>query len=216
MSVNLHATAFYGILDTGYVSLDQWTHKYDALVAGGAGIIQIRAKRETTSQRAALLDQIVAHRTTNTETQHPPLVVNDDIDLCLAYPDLGLHVGQDDLPAAEARERLGPDRILGLSSHSPEQVLAAIALPDGILDYFAVGPVFATRTKPDYTPVGLKLIEFVAQQNPSLPYFCIGGINRGNISQVRSAGAKHIVTVSDVLCDDNTAEAVAQSIAAIK
>ena len=91
-------------------------------------------------------------------------------------------------------------------------MLAAIALPKGVLDYFAVGPVFATQTKPDYEPVGLKLVTFTAKQNPPLPFFCIGGINRSNISQVHAAGAIRIVSVSDVLCNDDTANAVAQSI----
>ncbi|MBK1877926.1 thiamine phosphate synthase [Pelagicoccus mobilis] len=206
--------SFYGILDTGYVTPEAWTDKYQALAAGGAGIIQIRAKGSTAEQRLRLTEQILALREAldTPLSEQPHLVINDDIDLCLRFPGLGLHVGQDDLPAKEARQRLGPDRILGLSTHSPDQAERAIALGSDTLSYFAVGPVFATQTKPTYTPVGLELVRYVAKLAPQLPYFCIGGINRGNINQVKQAGAKRIVTVSDVLCDADTNAAVQQSI----
>lgn len=209
----LSTIAFYGILDTGYVPEEDWVAKYDALAAGGAGIVQIRAKSETRAQRARLLEAVLGRRACAPRPdQLPHLVVNDDIDLCLAYPALGLHVGQDDLPATEARQRIGPNRILGLSTHSPEQALAAMQLGPRILSYFAVGPVFSTPTKPDYAPVGLELVRFVANQRPELPFFCIGGIKRSNIHQVREAGAERIVTVSDALCDPDTAAAVRRSI----
>ena len=204
---------FYGILDTGYVSRSDWTAKYDALAAGGAGIIQIRAKKSDAAERAALLDQIVQHRARSHRpaSEQPILIMNDDLELCLRHEGVGLHVGQDDIPAREARERLGPQRVLGLSTHSPEQARAAMELGPQVLSYFAVGPVFATQTKPDYTPVGLELVSFVAQLKPELPFFCIGGINRSNIEQLRDAGGRQIVTVSDALLND-TAAVVAESI----
>jgi len=198
------ATCFYGILDSGYVSPADWLMRCQALLQGGADIIQLRAKRETSTQREALLREILPLFAQTTV----PLIINDDIDLCLKYPGLGLHVGQDDLPAAEARRRLGPDRILGLSTHSPEQAKAAIALGAEVLSYFAVGPVFATQTKPDYQPVGLDLVRLVSHWEPPLPFFCIGGVNRKTVSQVTEAGGRRIVVVSDVLCAEDTAAAV--------
>ncbi len=204
---------FYAILDTGYVTPENWLSKYDALVAGGASLVQIRAKRESPAQRADLLQRILDHRAAlPPAARRPPLVVNDDIELCLRHPALGLHVGQDDLPAPEARRQLGPERLLGLSTHSPQQALDAIALGPTVLSYFAVGPIFATQTKPDYAPVGLELARFVAEQRPNLPFYCIGGIHRGNIPQVRATGATRIVTVSDVLLAPDTAAAVRQSL----
>lgn len=210
---NLSSARFYAILDSGYVPPDQWIAKYDALANGGAALIQIRAKRENAAQRATLLNEVINHRARqgNSENQ-PPLIVNDDLDLCLSHPDLGLHVGQDDVPVELARQRIGPDRLLGLSTHSPEQVDAALALPVGIIDYFAVGPVFPTQTKPDYIPVGLELVRYAASRQPRLPFFCIGGINRSNIPAVRDAGGRRIVTVSDALCDLDTAAAVRESL----
>ena len=209
---------FYGILDTGYVSPAAWIAKYDALAAGGAGIIQVRAKRETASEGASLVKQVVEHRATLglAHEDQPYLVINDDLDLCLAYPGLGLHVGQDDLSPLVAREQLGPDRILGLSTHSLSQAQGALSLETGTLDYFAVGPVFPTQTKPDYKAVGLDLVRQVSVLQPQLPFFCIGGINRQNIAQVKAAGARSIVTVSDVLCSDDTAQAVRDSIATLE
>jgi thiamine-phosphate pyrophosphorylase len=128
-----------------------------------------------------------------------PLVCNDDLEAARAVPGTGLHVGQDDVDARTARAALGPERILGLSTHSLEQARAAIARAD-VLSYFAVGPVFATATKPDYPAVGLELVRAVAALRPPLPWFCIGGINRTNVALVRAAGARAVVAVSDVLC----------------
>lgn len=174
------------------------------MIAGGAGIIQLRAKQQSHSERQVLLESILPLFESE---QAPPLIINDDLELALQYPNLGLHIGQDDAPVAQARTALGPNRILGLSTHSPEQAQAAIALADE-LSYFAVGPVFATQTKPDYIPVGLELVEYTAQLNPPIPWFCIGGIHRNNVARVKASGAERIVVVSDVLCDGDTTAAV--------
>lgn len=198
---DLCSARFYAILDTGYVPPARWTAVCRALLLGGADIVQLRAKRETYARRRALLEEILPLFSPGAVVAAPPpLVVNDDIDLALAYPGLGLHVGQDDLAPQLARSRLGPGRILGLSTHSPAQAAAAQALPAGTLDYFAVGPVFATPTKPDYQPVGLELVRHVAAACPALPWFCIGGIKRANLPAVLAAGATRIVVVSEVLC----------------
>ena len=203
----LRACSFYAILDTGYVAEADWLRKYDALVSGGAGVVQIRAKSETPRERETLLASVLEYRQ-GSERPQPPLILNDDIQLCLRYDGVGLHIGQDDTPPIEARDRLGPDRLLGLSTHSVAQIDAATNLPDGTLDYFAVGPVFATKTKPDYTPVGLELVRWAAAQKPRLPFFCIGGIDRDNVAALRKAGGARPVAVSDPLLAKDTAEAV--------
>lgn len=208
----LSNSRFYAILDTGWVRREQWTEKCQQLIDGGADLIQLRAKKESPSERAALLEEILPLF----ENSDIPLIINDDIDLCLRYPGLGLHVGQDDIPAREARERLGPDRILGLSTHSLDQAKAAIALGPDVLTYFAVGPIFSTATKPDYIPVGLELPRLVHDLNPPLPFFCIGGINRQNIEEIRSTGAQRVVIVSDILTADDSASAVREAQAALR
>ena len=205
----LQDAIFYAILDTAYVPRERWKATCAALIDGGAGLVQLRAKRETADERARLLDEILPLFARGVAGGfEPSLIVNDDIGLCLRNPGTGLHIGQDDTPAAEARARLGPGRLLGLSTHSPQQAAAALALADGVLDYFAVGPVFATRTKPDYPPVGLELVRHVAGLRPRLPWYCIGGITRANVDGVIAAGAARVVSVSDVLLDDDPAGAV--------
>ncbi|RME71872.1 MAG: thiamine phosphate synthase, partial [Verrucomicrobia bacterium] len=147
----LQAARFYAILDTAYVPPDRWESVCRQLIDGGADLIQLRAKQASPEQRAALLERmrpVIAAAGAGA----PHLIVNDDVDLAARTPDAGLHIGQDDTPPAEARRRLGPDRLIGLSTHSLDQARAAMALPPGTIDYFCVGPVFSTQTKPDYTP----------------------------------------------------------------
>ncbi len=199
----LHQARFYAILDTGYVEPNRLLQKCRDLISGGADLIQLRAKREFHRQRVEIVESLLPIF----ESSSVPLVINDDVELAAAFPSLGLHVGQDDTPARWARERLGPDRILGLSTHSLEQAQGAIAL-GCILDYFAVGPVFATPTKPDYKPVGTELVRRVSDLKPPTPFFCIGGITRKNIDEVVESGAQRVVAVSDVLNADDTAGAV--------
>lgn len=213
--MDLQSARFYAILDTGYVPRPRWSSVCRALIDGGADIIQMRAKTETAVERRSLLDEILP-LFAEPAGRAPSLVINDDIELALSHPALGLHVGQDDLPApAEARRRLGPDRILGLSTHSDEQAAAARALAKGILSYFAVGPVFPTQTKPACGAVGLDLVARVAAGPADPPFFCIGGINRGNVSAVIAAGARRVVAVSDILCDPDPAGAVREMLALI-
>ncbi|KAF0094199.1 MAG: thiamine-phosphate pyrophosphorylase [Puniceicoccaceae bacterium 5H] len=201
---DLHAALFYGILDTGYVSDHAWEDKCRALIDGGADIIQLRAKHETPDQRRTLLERILPLF----EHIDTPLVINDHLELALAYPRLGLHLGQDDMSVAEARKQLGPDRVLGLSTHSPQQAADAMLLHGQHLNYFAVGPVYATPTKPTYEPVGLELVRHVAALQAPLPWFAIGGVNRQTIAEVKAAGAPRVVVVSDVLKASDTAAAV--------
>lgn len=195
---------FYGILDTGYVSPEAYRSKCEALLHGGADIIQLRAKRQSREEKRAILRAILPLF----EGGSVPLILNDDLELALEFPAVGLHIGQDDISVTSAREALGCERVLGLSTHSPEQAAGAIAQRE-LLHYFAVGPVFSTQTKPDYIPVGLELVRHVASLNPPLPWVCIGGISRSNAQQVIDAGAKGLVAVSDPLLDADTAAAVA-------
>ncbi len=200
---NLSAARFYAILDTGYAPAGRLVEIGHAVLAGGADIVQLRAKNSTTAARIALLRGLAPI----CAAAGVPLVCNDDLAAAMAVPGVGLHIGQDDLPACEARAALGPGRPLGLSTHSLAQAQAALALGE-VLTYFATGPVFATQTKPDYPAVGLSLVGTVAQLQPALPWFCIGGINRRNVAEVRAAGGRAVVAVSEVLCAPDPAGVV--------
>ncbi len=215
---DLRDSPFYAILDTAYVAPANWQGVCQSLIDGGASLIQVRAKHATTAQREELLKQALPlFQTSVPSGARPPLLIlNDDVELCARHPGVGLHLGQDDMPPAEARRRIGTDRVIGLSTHSLEQARAAQALAPGIIDYFCVGPVFATRTKPDYSPVGLEMVRLVAASAPLLPWFAIGGINRSTLPDVVAAGARRVVVVSDVLQDPRPADAIRDHLRALR
>jgi len=203
MPAPVQAYRFYGILDTAYVTPRQWSEKCRALLAGGADMVEMRAKRESPAERERLLDAIVPLF----EGTDVPLIVNDFLELALRHPRLGLHLGQDDMPVDEARAALGPERILGLSTHSLEQARDAIAQAHA-LSYFCVGPVYATATKPEYAAVGLDLVRAVAALHPPLPFFAIGGVNTTTLDAVLAAGARRVCVVSEPLLAGDTAACV--------
>ncbi len=218
MPIKAHKTAerlrkarFYAILDAAYLVPAQFAPMCRAVIEGGADIVQLRAKNADKATIRGLLESILPQF----EGNEIPLIVNDHLDIALDYPRCGLHIGQEDMPVTRARAELGPERILGLSTHSVEQAAQALELA-GFLSYFCTGPVFPTRTKPDYIPVGLELVGKVRAMNKDcLPLFCIGGINRQNVGSVCKAGAERIVVVSDVLHCNEPAVAVRELKAAL-
>jgi len=198
MSANLEDFRIYSILDTAYVSREWWIETYRKLIQGGADLVQIRAKNESHRERVELLEALLPDYVNGGR----PLIVNDDLEAAALYPGMGLgiHLGQDDLDPVMVRERLGAGVLVGLSTHTREQAKEAMELArKKIIDYFAVGPLFKTPTKPDYRPVGLELAKEVMEMNPPVPFFTIGGITRENIQLVVDSGIKRIVVVSDIL-----------------
>ena len=123
-----------------------------------------------------------------------PFVLNDRPDVALALGADGVHVGQNDLPAEFARRMIGEAGILGLSTHAPGEVDHALDHAH-LLDYFVVGPVHETPTKPGRPAAGLELVRYAAAQDTTLPWFAIGGIDRYNLAEVIEAGARRIVVV---------------------
>jgi len=130
-------------------------------------------------------------------------IVNDYCDIARLVDADGVHVGQDDLPVAAVRELIGPGKIIGLSTHSPEQAAEAVSAG---ADYIGVGPIFATATKDDVcAPVGLEYLEHVVRSCP-LPFVAIGGIKEHNIGQVVHRGAKSVCLVTEIVgAEDITA-----------
>jgi thiamine-phosphate pyrophosphorylase len=116
-------------------------------------------------------------------------IVNDRPELAIACAADGVHVGQDDAPPAEVRRMVGTDALIGLSTHSTAQVDAVSGV-----DYFCVGPVYATPTKPEYEPVGLDLVRY-ASEHATEPFFAIGGIEPENAGEVARAGAERVAVV---------------------
>ena len=162
----------------------------DAALRGGADVVQLREKDPAASDDAILA---AAHTFREACDAHRALfVLNDRPDLAAAARADGVHVGQDDMPVAQARALVGDDVLLGRSTHTPQQVDDA-AVAD--VDYFAVGPIHATPTKPGRSAVGLELVRHAASVPRSVPWFAIGGIDAANVGAVVAAGASRIVVV---------------------
>ena len=174
-----------------------------AAIRGGADAIQLRDKTGPARALRELAQRLLAV----TRPAGIPLLINDRADIALAADADGVHLGQDDLPLADARRLLGPERLIGCSTHSLEQALAAEA--EGA-DYIGCGPVFPTPTKPDAGSVGTELIAAVAAR-VRIPVVCIGGIETGNLKQVVAAGAACVAVVRAV-CRAADPEAAARQL----
>lgn len=193
----LRRARLYGILDLGYVAPEQAEDKVVRLLDGGVEVIQLRAKGITLSVIAAVASRLAPL----CRARQIPFFINDHPELVAETGADGVHVGQNDYSVAEARALAGPGALVGKSTHSLAQ---AQAVAEEGADYLGYGPLFATPTKAEYTPVGLDDIAAVHSQ-VSLPIFCIGGIKRENLPQVLAAGAHRVVIVSGLLLADDPA-----------
>jgi len=161
-----------------------------AALGAGVRLVQYRAKDGEPIDDSQRLQQCRQLR--QLCASHGALfIVNDRIDLALAVEADGVHLGQGDLPPAVARQLLGPERLIGRSTQSIDQLRQAVA--DGC-DYLGVGPVNATPTKPGREPVGLDYVRQAAAESP-IPFFAIGGLECTNIEAVRQAGAQRVAVV---------------------
>jgi thiamine-phosphate pyrophosphorylase len=156
----------------------------EAAVRGGVDLVQLRDK--------SLGDAGLVAAARAFQGLGVPFILNDRPDLVEACGADGVHVGQDDATPAAARAAVGPDGIVGRSTHAPEQAARAEADPD--VDYLAVGPVHATPTKPGRPAAGLEYVAYAAG-SVTKPWFAIGGIDAGNVPAVVERGASRIVVV---------------------
>jgi len=182
----------------------------DAAYSGGVDIIQLRDK---TIEAAEELELLTVLR--DAAERHEKLwAVNDRADIARLSGSPVLHLGQKDMPLPAARSLLNDDVVLGLSSHAPEQVDAALAAAArGETDYFCVGPLWATPTKPGRAGVGLDLVRYADSTGTSVPWFAIGGIDHGNVAQVVEAGARRVVVVRAITEASDPADAARRLLA---
>jgi thiamine-phosphate pyrophosphorylase len=188
---DLSRSRLYGILDLAYVDIRAARKVIDEIMDGGVDLIQLRAKAQSVAQIAPLVAEL--HRAT--QERGIPLIINDHAELARNVPAEGVHVGQDDISIAAAREIAGANCVVGKSTHSVDQAIRAFY--EGA-DYIGFGPIFATPTKPDYSPIGLAEIRKV-HDAVRIPIFCIGGIKLENLREVIAAGARRVVIVSGLL-----------------
>jgi len=170
-----------------------------AAIAGGVEIFQLREKHladdeltATARSAQALCEQLSAL-----------FIVNDRPDIALAASADGVHVGQDDMPPAAVRELVGADMLIGLSTHSPQEIDAVDA---SVVDYIGVGPIHETPTKPGRPAVGTQLVEYAAAHSP-VPFFAIGGLHEGNLAQVLAAGATRACVLRAIAAADDPEQA---------
>jgi thiamine-phosphate pyrophosphorylase len=166
------------------------------MVKSDVKIIQYREKDKSMLERYNECMQIREITKENDVT----FIVNDDIHIAMAVKADGVHLGQDDMPIEKARELLGNNMIIGLSTHSPKQCIEAI---EKGVDYIGVGPIFKTYTKKDVCdPVGLSYLEYVVK-NTDIPFVAIGGIKEANIDSVLRKGARTVALVTEIVGAEN-------------
>jgi thiamine-phosphate pyrophosphorylase len=171
-----------------------------AALTGGADIVQLREKeldRRAIERAGATFRRLC-------DTFSALFIVNDDPSIAISCRADGVHLGQDDMPVAEARGMLGPDLLIGVSTHSREQIDGSVGV-----DYISVGPVWETPTKEGRAAVGLELVEYAAQRAP-LPFYAVGGIDVTNAPQVVEAGARRLCAVRAIRDADDPAAAAEQ------
>ncbi|MFD0799874.1 thiamine phosphate synthase [Streptomonospora algeriensis] len=176
----------------------------DAALAGGVDVVQLRDKSLEAAQELAALETV-----RESCARHGALMsVNDRADIALAAGADVLHLGQNDLPVRHARAVLGPDPLIGRSND--DAALAAASAEEEGVDYFCVGPTWATPTKPGRPAAGLELVESTAAMAPARPWFAIGGIDLANLDRVLQAGARRVVVVRAITGAEDPRAAAAE------
>lgn len=160
----------------------------EAALDGGVDMVQLRDKQAGDHE---LLEAAGGLRAL-CDARGALLWLNDRPDLALAAGADGVHLGQSDADVAAVRREVGPDLLIGLSTHSPAQFQLAL---DSDADELSVGPVYATPTKPGRPPAGLEYVRHAAARGGERPWFAIGGIDLGSVREVIAAGARRIVVV---------------------
>lgn len=192
--MSFHLPRIYPITDTRASAISH-AGQVERLVAGGARIIQLREKSAPAGefyQSSALAVEVARKYGVR-------IIINDRVDIALTLKSGGVHLGQNDLPPEKAREILGPDAIIGFSTHTLEQARKACDLP---VDYIALGPIFPTRSKTDPdAAIGLKELIKVRAAIGDKPLVAIGGINRENLIQVFASGADSAAIIGSIISD---------------
>jgi thiamine-phosphate pyrophosphorylase len=197
--VNLLSSYFlYGIVDLGYVVPDRVAIVTTQLIDGGIDILQLRAKQRSKAEIVRFAEAMLPI----TRGAGVPLILNDYPDLLRDVDADGCHVGQEDLGVDAVRDLVQRSCIIGKSTHSLAEALAAEK--EGA-DYIGFGPLFSTATKPDAKPIGLSDIRAVHQQ-VRVPIFCIGGIKLDNLPGILLAGCKRVCIVSELLLASDAAK----------
>jgi len=191
----------YLITDDGYLAGRDWIKSLEDAIKGGVTVIQYRSKGSGKTAKE-MYEELLKLREL-TKKYNIPLIVNDRVDLALAVDADGVHIGQDDLPPSVVRKILGEDKIIGISTHSIEEVEKANNEP---VDYIAFGSIFRTPTKEKPIVVGVEQLK-EAVRKAKKPLIAIGGIMPYNVHEVIKAGADGVAVISAILGFSDTYKA---------
>lgn len=190
MNFDKNSLRLYAVTDRAWVGRQTLCQQVEAALQGGVTCVQLREKHLDRDAFLAEARQLCAL----CRRYGVPFIVNDDLDVALACGADGIHVGQDDMPAAEVRRRAGRRLIVGVSAHTPEEARLAEAAG---ADYLGAGAVFGSATKTDaslLTPAGLQAVCAAVH----IPVVAIGGVNARNILQLQGSGAAGAAVVSGI------------------
>jgi len=192
MKPNIDYT-LYLVTDRKLMTSDSIEDCVRQAILGGCTVVQLREKESTSYEfyETALRVREI------TSDMGIPLIINDRADIAIAVDADGVHVGQKDLPYEVVRRIVGPDKLVGVSTHTLEQARLAEKLG---ADYIGVGAMFATGTKSDATPAGIDMLHLIRKEL-SIPMVAIGGINKKNVSLLADTGVDGIAVVSAVVSE---------------
>lgn len=202
MKVERKTMRLYAVTDRAWLNGRKLEDDVEKAIRGGATFIQIREKD---LDNAAFLAQAKAVKAV-TDRYGVPYVVDDNVEVAKAIDADGVHVGQSDMETGAVREKLGPDKIIGVSVQTVEQAL--LAEKRGA-DYLGVGAVFPTSTKQDASEVSFEMLREICDK-VSIPVVAIGGINRENVTQLAGSGIDGIAVVSAVFAAEDIEKATAE------
>ena len=181
----------YLCTDRKLMSTNTLEEAVEQAILGGCSLIQLREKQSSSREFFEMAKRIKAI----TDRYRVPLIINDRIDIALAVDEAGVHLGQEDIPAKEARRIMGEEKVIGVSARTVE--LARKAVEDGA-DYLGVGAMFATNTKGNAKVIGKEKLKEI-RAAVSIPIVAIGGINHSNAAQLVDTGINGLAVVSSVI-----------------
>lgn len=202
MRVDRKDLCLYAVTDRHWLGEDTLEHQVEQAILGGATFVQFREKQ---LQGEALLQQ--GRRVQEVCRRYGvPLIVNDDVSLALSLDAAGVHVGQGDMKVQEARKRLGPEKIIGVSAHNVEEALEAWR--DGA-DYLGAGAVFATGTKRDASALARETLTAICQA-VDIPVVAIGGIDAGNVVRLGGTGIAGVAVIHGIFGQEDIRQGAAE------
>lgn len=199
MSISKETMLLYGVTDRGNLHGKTLMQQVEESLKGGVTLVQLREKHLSFQEFLEVAKEMkeLCHK------YGVPLLINDNVEICIESGADGVHVGQKDMEAGAVREKLGKDKIIGVSARTVEQAMAA---QNAGADYLGVGAVFSTSTKEDAKPLDHEILKDITKA-VDIPVVAIGGISSENVSQLKGTGIDGVAVVSAIYGKENPKEA---------